>query len=138
MDDNVILRVVIRMLIPFIFMFGLYVQFHGETTPGGGFQAGVICAAVFICYGLVHGLADTMKIVPVELVRLLSGLGVLIYAGVGVVTMLKNGKFLEYSVLLQDGVHGQELGIALVELGVGLTVFSVMMLIFYMFADRSR
>ena len=52
LDDDVglrhhlIPRVVGRLLIPFILLFGLYVQFHGEYGPGGGFQAGAIIAAV--------------------------------------------------------------------------------------------
>ena len=60
------------------------------------------------------------------------------YGGVGVAAMLMGGKFLEYSVLLHDSVHGQELGIFIIELGVGITVFCVMIMIFYMFGERSR
>jgi multicomponent Na+:H+ antiporter subunit B len=138
MDDDIILRTVIKILVPFIFMFGLYVQLHGEQSPGGGFQAGVICAAAFITYGLVHGLGELHKIISVGLVRGLASIGVLIYGGVGVITMLKGAKFLAYSVLSDNGLYGQQLGIMIVELGVGITVFSVMMLIFYMFAERSK
>ena len=138
MDEHIILRTIVKLLVPFIIMYGLYVQFHGEYSPGGGFQAGVICAAAFIVYGLVYGLVDAMKIVPVWFAKACSCVGVLIYAGVGVVTMLKGGNFLEYSTLSSDPVHGQELGIIIIELGVGLTVFSVMMLVFYMFGERSK
>jgi multicomponent Na+:H+ antiporter subunit B len=138
MDDDIILRTIIKILVPFIFMFGLYVQLHGEQSPGGGFQAGVICAAAFITYGLVHGLGDLLKIIPIGFVRGLSSLGVLIYGGVGVITMLKDTEFLGYSALSDDPLRGQQIGIMIVELGVGLTVFSVMMLIFYMFAERSK
>ena len=52
-----ILRVVSKALFPFVLLFGLYVQFHGDFGPGGGFQAGVIFAAGFVLYGLVYGLA---------------------------------------------------------------------------------
>ena len=48
MDDRVILRVGAKILIPFILLFALYVQFHGDFGPGGGFQAGVIFAAGFV------------------------------------------------------------------------------------------
>lgn len=137
MDEHVILRTVIRMLIPFIVMYALYIQFHGEYSPGGGFQAGVICAVAFIAFGLICGLDELLRVLPLALVRVLCALGVFIYAGVGCVSMLRGGRFLEYSVLSYDAVHGQELGIMLVELGVGITVFAVMMVIFYMFASRS-
>lgn len=138
MDDDIILRTIVKIILPFIFLFGLYVQFHGEQSPGGGFQAGVICAAAFISYGLVYGLADMQKIVPFNLVKISASAGVLIYGGTGVVTMLEGGKFLSYGVLGSSLQQGQQIGIMVVEVGVGLTVFSVMMLIFYVFAERSK
>lgn len=136
MEDNIILRTITKILIPVIFMFGLYVQFHGDFSPGGGFQAGVICAAALITHALIHGLGDIEKVVSVGGVKFLACLGVLIYGGTGVVTMLKGGRFLDYSVLSDNPVSGQVMGIMFVELGVGITVFSVMMLLFFMFATR--
>ena len=53
MQHHLILRVVSKLLIPPILLFALYVQFHGDFGPGGGFQAGVIFAVAFILYGLV-------------------------------------------------------------------------------------
>jgi multicomponent Na+:H+ antiporter subunit B len=137
MEDNIILRTVVKMLIPVIFMFGLYVQFHGEFSPGGGFQAGVICAAALITHSLIHGLEKLNKIVSVTRAKFLACLGVLIYGGTGVVAMLKGGRFLDYSFLSNNPVSGQVMGIIFVELGVGLAVFSVMMLLFFMFATRN-
>lgn len=137
MNELIVLRVVVRFMVPFIFMYGLYVQFHGDYSAGGGFQAGVICAAAFIVHSLVHGLSDTMRVLPLWVVRTGSAVGVLIYGGVGIISMLRGGMFLGYSELLHDPRHGQHLGIILVEIGVGVTVFSVMMLIFYVFGERS-
>ncbi|MFQ5536698.1 MAG: Na(+)/H(+) antiporter subunit B [Gemmatimonadota bacterium] len=138
MDDRVILRVGAKILIPFILMFALYVQFHGDYGPGGGFQAGVIFAAGFVLYALIYGLGSSLKVLPPKAVYLCSALGVLIYAGVGVVTLLKGGAFLDYNVLAHTPEHGQERGIMLVELGVLITVFGVMVAIFYAFAGRRR
>ena len=50
--------------------------------------------------------------------------------------MLRGGNFLEYSVLADEPVHGQHLGILLIELGVGLTVATVLLLIYFSFAER--
>jgi multicomponent Na+:H+ antiporter subunit B len=136
MIDQIILKVAAKLLIPVILLFGLYVQFHGDFGPGGGFQAGVIMAAAFILYGITFGLENAMKVLPTGLVRFLSALGVLIFAGVGVVTMILGAEFLNYNVLRHDPVHGQHLGILLVEIGVLVTVFGVMVTIFYMFAGR--
>ena len=138
MDDRVILRVGAKMLIPFILQFALYVQFHGDYGPGGGFQAGVIFAAAFVLYSLVFGLGSAKKVMPPTAVYVCGALGVLIYAGVGIVTLFKGGEFLNYSVLAHDPLHGQHYGIMFVELGVLVTVFGVMVAVFYAFAARRK
>ncbi len=136
MDDRIILRVGTKFLIPYILLFALYVQFHGDYGPGGGFQAGVIFAAAFILYALVYGLGKVKQVLPPSVVYVCSAVGVMIYAGTGVVTILKGGGFLDYNVLLHDPHHGQHWGIFSVEFGVLVTVFGVMVSIFYAFAGR--
>lgn len=138
MSHHLVIRVVSKLMIPFILLFGLYVQFHGDFGPGGGFQAGVIFAAAFILYALVYGLENARRIVPDKYIRMGVALGVLIYGGTGVVSLLLGGNFLDYSVLAHDAPHGQHLGIFIVEFGVGLTVTSVMVAIFFAFAGRGR
>lgn len=138
MNHNLILTVVSKFLIPLIMLFALYVQFHGDFGPGGGFQAGVIFSAAFILYTLVFGLDAARRIIPPWLLRVLASLGVLIYAGTGVASLMLGGKYLEYNVLASDKVAGQHLGILVIELGVGITVASVMMIIFFAFAGRGR
>lgn len=133
-----VLQVMAILLIPFIILFALYVQFHGDFGPGGGFQAGVIFAAAIILYTLTFGLDDAMALIPVSVIRILAAVGVLIYGGVGVVSMLRGGNFLDYGVLAQDPVHGQHYGILIIELGVGITVATVMMAIFFAFASRAE
>jgi len=135
---DLIPHVVSKVLIPFIFLFAFYVQFHGDFGPGGGFQAGVIMAAGFILYSLIFGLHITKKILPLKVVELFLAFGVLLYGGVGVVSMIKGGNFLDYNVLSADPVAGQHLGILLVELGVGITVTAAMLAIFYGFAGRAQ
>lgn len=138
MSDQVILRVATKIIVPSILLYALYVQFHGDFGPGGGFQAGVILAASFILYALVFGLRRTQRVLPSWAVRLCASLGVLIYASVGIVALLKGGSFLDYGVLVHDPEHGQHYGILLVETGVMTTVFGVMVTIFYFFAARGR
>lgn len=167
-----IIRVVTKLIIPYILLFGLYVQFHGDFGPGGGFQAGVIIASAFILYGLVFGLPAVKQVAPPKVVEKLIALGVLIYAGTGLATTLigrashghsdhghatdghsEHGhtehvqrtaaNFLDYEALNHDVLHGflphgQHLGIFLIELGVGITVTAVMIMIFYCFAGRSE
>jgi len=132
--EKVVLRVVGKFVIPYVLLFGLYVQAHGDFGPGGGFQAGVIVAAGFILYALIYGLEPLQQIVSPTAVEIGITLGVALFAGVGIASLLLGGNFLDYDVLLHDPVHGQHLGIFLVELGVGITVWSVMLAIFYGFA----
>ena len=138
MRHVLIVRVVAKLFIPLILLFALYVQFHGEYGPGGGFQAGVIFAAGFILYALVFDMETAEKVAPAGLLRVLMATGLLIYAGVGIGSLLLGGNFLDYSVLLDDPVHGQHLGIMLIELGVGVTVASTLIIIFYSFVRRGR
>jgi multicomponent Na+:H+ antiporter subunit B len=136
--NDLVLRVVAKLLMPYILLFALYVQFHGELGPGGGFQAGVIIAATMVFYGLIYGLPAVQKVMPEPLVESMMAVGVLVYGGVGVAGLLLGGNYLDYFVLSHDSVHGQERGIFWVEVGVAITVSGVMMKIFYMFAARRK
>jgi multicomponent Na+:H+ antiporter subunit B len=133
-----ILRVVSKLLIPYILLFALYVQFHGDYGPGGGFQAGVIFAAAFILYALVFGLDAARRAAPPAMIEKLAALGVLVYAGVGITSMFRGARFLDYSALAHDPTHGQHYGLLLIELGVGITVAAVMVAIFFSFAGRRQ
>jgi multicomponent Na+:H+ antiporter subunit B len=90
-QETVILRVVGKSLTPFVILFALYVQFHGDYGPGGGFQAGVILAAGLILHGLIFGLDALRKAVPTVFVEIGIALGALLYGGVGVVSMVLGG-----------------------------------------------
>ncbi|RZP23048.1 MAG: Na(+)/H(+) antiporter subunit B [Burkholderiaceae bacterium] len=133
---EVIIRTVSKKLIPLILLFALYVQFHGDFGPGGGFQAGAIFSAGFILYSLIFGFDKLVAVVSSRLLELISVTGVLLYIGVGFLCMILGGEFLNYSVLGDTQVAGQHIGILLVEFGVFLSVFSVLLLIFYCFASR--
>ena len=136
MRHHVILRVITKVLVGPIILFAFYVQFHGDYSPGGGFQAGVIFAVAFILHGLVFGLHTVQKVFPPKWVHKLIALGLLIYAGTGFVSLIKGGNFLDYNVLAHDAIHGQHNGIIIIELGVGMTVAAVMIAIYYAFAAR--
>src|SRR5210317_2044732 len=111
MRPNLILHVIAKFVIPLIILFALYVQFHGDFGPGGGFQAGVIFSSAFILYTLVYGLETAQQIIPLRILQILASLGVLIYIGTGVVALLLGGEFLNYSVLADAQITGQHIGI---------------------------
>jgi len=139
MREKAILRIVVKRTIPFVLLFALYVQFHGDFGPGGGFQAGVLFAMGLILFGLVFGTGALREVAPPRALEFAAASGVLLYAGVGVATLLLGQEFLSYNALdPADPVHGQHLGILLVELGVGVTVAAVMLMMFYGFAGRAE
>ena len=118
MHNNPILRISTKILFAPIILFGLYVQFHGDFGPGGGFQAGVIVASAFILYSLVFGIEAGKKLFPSNINLILLG-----------------DEFLAYNLLGSSPQSGQHIGILLVELGVGLTVSNVMIALFNAFAS---
>ena len=138
MEHHVVLKVVTKALIPLILLYALYIQFHGDYGPGGGFQAGVIFGAAIILYTVVFGLTKAEQVITPNFLRYMMGAGVLIYGGTGVVTLLLGGNFLDYNTLAHDPLHGQHYGILAVELGVGVTVAAVIISIFFNFFGRSN
>jgi multicomponent Na+:H+ antiporter subunit B len=138
MRGHKILRIVSKILIPPILIFALYVQFHGDYGPGGGFQAGVIFAVAIILYTMLFGLPVAKQVVNESLVQIFAASGVLLYGTVGLLGMLNGKNFLDYSALAADPLVGQHIGIILIELGVGVTVASVMILIFFAFSGYAE
>ena len=137
MRHHLILRVVTKLLVGTIILFAFYVQFHGDFSPGGGFQAGVIMAVAFIIYGVVFSLDRAQAVFPPWLVHKLLALGVLIYAGTGLASLFLGYEYLDYGAFApHHPSHGQHWGILIVELGVGITVTGVMVAIYYAFAAR--
>lgn len=138
MEDKTILRVITKLVVPVIVLYAFYVQFHGDFGPGGGFQAGVILAAAFIIYGLIFGVGVARRVIPAWSTRVLLSLGVLLYGGTGIMSLLMGGEFLNYSVLSDEPLHGQHWGIFAVEFGVGMTVAAAMITIFFTFAGHVK
>ena len=136
MQHHLVLRVVAKVLFAPILLFALYVQFHGDFGPGGGFQAGLIFASAFVLHGLIFDVSAARRFLPDAVLLVAAAIGVLLYAGTGFVAMLLGGNFLDYDFLAGDNVAGQHLGILLVEGGVGIAVAAVMVMVFRAFADH--
>ena len=107
MIRHVILRALSKLLIPLIMLFALYVQFHGDYGPGGGFQAGVIFGAAIILYALMFGLETAQRVFPPRVLEFLVAFGLLLYGSVGIDAIFLGGNFLDYGALAHDAHHGQ-------------------------------
>jgi len=138
-SDDIIIKTLARILVPFIQIYALYVIMHGHHSPGGGFQGGVILAASLILLMITHGVKDTQKRISEKAVAIFSSSGVFIYAGIGAVCLLLAGNYLDYSKLSKllrvDPAQARSLGILGIEIGVGLAVMAVMFSVFF---DISR
>ena len=135
---DLILRIGAKLILPFILLFALYVQFHGDYGPGGGFQAGVIAAGIVILYAIIFGVHAAKRIAPPIMVEMMVPMGVAIFTGAGIAGLLMGNNFLDYTGFAHDYLHAHEWGILIVELGVLVTVCGTMVAMFYAFVQRGR
>lgn len=135
LKDFIILKTIISFIIPYVLLYSFYIQINGEVSPGGGFQAGVIFASGFIAFDLIFGIKQMQQLLTVEALTVGGVIGVMIYAGTGIIPLIFNDNYLNYSLISDDSITGQHLGIFMIELGVGLTVASVMTLIYSLLRD---
>jgi multicomponent Na+:H+ antiporter subunit B len=139
---DLIVKTTCRMIIPFIQIFALYVIAHGHHSPGGGFQGGVILGASMILYAIAFDLRSALKRMSERITALLCTLGVIVYAGTGLVSLLYKKNYLDYSalaaVLTTDPVSARSHGILLVEMGVGIAVMAVMVVLYYNLASAGK
>ena len=115
-------------------IYGLYVFVHGHGSPGGGFQGGCIMAASFILLAVAFNLREAKRRLKERTNAIFCALGVFIYAGTGYLAFLYSGNFLDYgklsNLLPTDPVKARYYGMAMIELGVQITVMAVMVSIF--------
>jgi len=139
---DLIIKTVSRIIIPFIQLFALYVVAHGDYSPGGGFQGGVIFGAAMILMAIAFDLRTAVELINEKALGILCALGIFIYAGIGVLCLLLGGNFLDYSQLAKilpvDPIHARALGMLGVEIGVGFAVMAVMILIYMNIASEGR
>ncbi len=140
--SDIIIKTVCRILIPFIQIYAMYVVAHGDYSPGGGFQGGVIFGSSFILLAISYNLKTLMKRVTEKFLGIFSAVGVLIFVGIGAIAMVMGGNFLDYSTLAPlvpvDPGHIRALGMLGVEIGVGIACMAVMAIIYINIVSEGR
>ena len=140
--DNIIIKTVCRILTPFLQIFALYVIAHGHYSPGGGFQGGCILGASFILLVIAYDINAVKKRMTEKLNTALCSLGVIIYAGIGLICLILGANYLDYGILHMilpvDAVKARAMGTFGIEIGVGIAVMSVMVSIFLNIASGGR
>jgi multicomponent Na+:H+ antiporter subunit B len=94
-DASEIVQTAAQLLIPMVFMFGIYVFLNGHLTPGGGFQGGAIIASgsLLLLLALPHAVISRGLISVTES---LSGFG---YVLVGLLGVILAGGFLDNRIM---------------------------------------
>ncbi|MGC0372104.1 MAG: hypothetical protein DGJ47_000809 [Rickettsiaceae bacterium] len=136
LKDFLVIKTVLQFIIPYIVLYAFYIQLNGEVSPGGGFQAGVIFASGLIAYSLIFGIEKLVQIFSIKQLTYIAISGVALYTLTGILSLIQGGQYLDYSLLASSPILGQHLGIFLIEVGVGLTVSSVMCLIYIKLSEE--
>ncbi len=130
LKNLIIIKHLTLFILPYIFLYALYIQVNGEISPGGGFQSGVIFASTIIGFDLVHGQRKLKQYFSLENLLFIATIGVLIYATTGIISLLFNDNYLNYYSLTNNKLLSQHIGIFIIEIGVGLCVTATMCLIY--------
>jgi multicomponent Na+:H+ antiporter subunit B len=82
-------------LVPLTVSFGIYMISHGQVSPGGGFQGGVVLATAPLVIYLCAGAKIFLRVAPPALTRVGEAVGVAGYVLIGCLGILAGKAFLE-------------------------------------------
>jgi multicomponent Na+:H+ antiporter subunit B len=92
-EMTVIIRTIIRSLLPVVLIFGIYIITYGHLTPGGGFQGGMAIVGAVMSFYLAYGYARVRGILHEDL-DLLEHSGALAYLLIGLAGLFAGTTFL--------------------------------------------
>jgi multicomponent Na+:H+ antiporter subunit B len=90
-----VLRALGMALVPVTLVLGIYVVTHGQLTPGGGFQGGVIVATAFVFLYVAGQRLVTRRLGPAPSLEVAEALGAAGFALIGVGGLVFAVAFLE-------------------------------------------
>jgi len=129
--ESIILSTMFRYITPFILVYGVYILFHGEFSPGGAFQAGGLFGIAVVLDHLVQE-RNTTLFIPVKPALILAGIGTFFFIFIGFLSMLNAGNFLEYDALpfpVSNAIK-HSIGIVGIEIGIAICVAATIIVIF--------
>ena len=141
-EPDLIVTNTVRLIVPVIQIFAFYVLAHGHVSPGGGFQGGVVMGASFILVALAWDLEVALARFSAEKCILVAALGIVLYGGIGFLSMLQGGEFLDYAELEKVLPVSREMAryhaMLGVEIGVGFTVTAIMFVLYANLSTEGR
>ena len=131
-------RVITIGLVGPLIVFGLYIVSHGQLTPGGGFQGGVILATAPLLVYLGGDMKTFKKIVSHTMVEWAEAGGALAYVAIGFAGYFIGHAFLKNVVPLgTTGMFNSSGTIALISLATGLEVAGGFVLLLHAFLEQT-
>jgi multicomponent Na+:H+ antiporter subunit B len=132
--DSGVVTTTVRVLSPFVLTFALFTLFHGTSSVGGGFQGGVVAAAVVVTLAFAFGVRATATWLSPTRLLALAAAGPVAFVLVALAGIASGGAFLQFDVLPipKPSVYATEA----IELGIGATVGAVVVILFVNLADH--
>lgn len=128
-EESVVVTKAVRLVVPFVFAFGLFTMFHGTASVGGGFQGGVVVAAAIVTIAFAFGVDQTGRWLDRRFLATGAVLGIAAFAVVALGPVAAGGTVLEVGAY--PGEKGALYAIELVELGIGVTVAATIVVLFF-------
>lgn len=141
--QDMIIQTICRLMVPFMQLFALYVIAHGHHSPGGGFQGGVILGASFILLAISYDLKTILARMSEKINVLLGNIGVLIYAGIGAISIILGANFLDYGILSMilpatNSIEARSYAMLGIEVGVAIAVMAIVIIIYANIASNGK
>lgn len=132
--DSPVVTATVKVLAPFVLTFALFTLFHGTSSVGGGFQGGVVAAAVVVMLAFAFGIRATAAWLSPRPLLVLAAAGPLVFGLVALAGIAAGGSFLQFDVLPipKASVYATEA----IELGIGATVGGVIVVLFANLAEN--
>ncbi len=128
-----------RLFAPIIVVFGVYVALHAMTTPGGGFQGGVIVAGGLLLVYLGEGYPPWRRVVKSHLFDFIEAFGALLFAGSGLLSLAMGKAYLTNVLPLGKFRHTFAGGLMQIEnAGVAMAVCGGFAVLFVEFLEETR
>ncbi len=134
MEDRIV-RIICRLVLPFIQIYGIYIIVYGHLSPGGGFAGGAIIGSSMVLFALSFNIGAGSKKIPEKASSFMESGGALFFALAGIVSIIIGGNYLanqeagfglgSFGTLLSGGL------IPLLSVAIGIKITSTIVTLFY-------
>ncbi|MBN2030176.1 hypothetical protein JW824_08010 [bacterium] len=131
---TLIVKQISQLMVPSIFLLGIYVILHGHLTPGGGFAGGILIAGCFVLLVLAYGSDEVKSEVRKWRASFSESLGIFMFWFLAVLGLVQ-GSYFFYNIIakINPGHPGQLFSagiIPLCNMAIGIEVAGALFAIF--------